>query len=361
MPGQATVTRDLVVVGGSAGSLTVLQSILRALPGDFPAAILVVVHQGDGHQSRLPDMLGGGPLPIALARDGEPIEIGRVYIGPPDHHMLVEPGGHVRLSRGPKQNRFRPAIDPLFRTAARVYGPQVIGVILSGLLDDGTFGLMQVTRFGGVGICQDPRDAEAPDMPASAIRHARPEYVLKSSEIADTLNRLAREPGSPRPSEGATTMSERRTPTVSVGIPSETGDIADRGDNALNTGSITGPPSKLTCPECGGALWERDEQGMLFYRCHVGHSYTAQSMAAEHGELLEQTLWEALRMFEETAHIHRRVAERRSEDQPELARRFTERAAQMQQRSELIRRILLGEAGGGEGGGGGGPSQSEAG
>jgi two-component system, chemotaxis family, protein-glutamate methylesterase/glutaminase len=137
MAGQPPITRDIVVVGGSAGALSALQTILRGLPGDFPAAILVVVHQAQSMPGRLPDVLGG-PLPAQHAVDGEPIEVGRVYVAPADHHLLVQPSGHVRLSRGPKQNRFRPAIDPLFRTAARVYGPQVIGVVLSGLLDDGT-------------------------------------------------------------------------------------------------------------------------------------------------------------------------------------------------------------------------------
>ena len=210
------------------------------------------------------------------------------------------------------------------------------------LLDDGTFGLMQVKRFGGISICQDPAEADAADMPASAIRNARPDYVLKSSEMADVLDRLVRTAG--HSSEHRTpSMSERQTPTSSVGVPSESGDIADRGDNALTTGSLSDPPSMLTCPECGGALWERNEEGLLFYRCHVGHSYTAESMAAEHDHLLEQTLWEALRMFEESANLHRRMAERARRNQPEMAGRYAERAAETQARIEMIRRILLGE------------------
>jgi len=344
MPGLPAITRDIVVVGGSAGSLPVLQAIMTALPADFPAAVLIVVHQAESQPGRLPGILPGA-LPVAHARDGETIELGRIYIAPPDQHMMIEPAGHIRLSRGPKQNRFRPAIDPLFRTAARVYGPQVIGVILSGLLDDGTFGLMQVKRFGGVAVCQDPADADASDMPASAIRHVRPDHVVKGSEIGGTLNRLVREP-SPGPAQGASTMSEQRLPTSSVGIPSESGDIADRGDNALTTGTMAGPPSALTCPGCGGALWELSESGLLFYRCHVGHAYTAESMAAEHDDLLEQTLWEALRMFEENGSLHHRMAERARQSQPRMADRYAERAAHNQTRSELLRRVLLGENGG---------------
>ena len=339
------IAPDLIVIGGSAGALPVLQQVLRGLPADLPAAVLIVVHQAQSQPGKLPEVLGG-PLPAAHARDGEPIELGRVYVAPPDHHLMVEPAGRLRLSRGPKQNRFRPAVDPLFRTAARVYGPQVIGVIVSGLLDDGTFGLMQVKRFGGIAVCQDPADADAADMPASAVRNARPDFVLKASEMAAVLNRLVRT-GGPAEARGAQSMSERQMPTSSVGVPSESGDIAERGDNALTTGGISGPPSALTCPGCGGALWECSEDGLLFYRCHVGHSYTAESMAAEQADLLEQTLWEALRMFEENASLHRRMAQRAAQAEPEMARRYRERADETQARTDLIRRILLGENGSG--------------
>jgi len=197
-------------------------------------------------------------------------------------------------------------------------------------------------------------------MPANAIRYAKPDFVLKGSEIASTLNRLVREP-SPEPPPGATSMSERTTPTTSVGVPSESHDIADRGDNALTSGSITGPPTALTCPDCGGALWERTEEGGLtIYRCHVGHAYTAESMAAGHEELLEQTLWEALRMFEERAEMHRRMSDRARQTQPEMSVRFGERADESEQRGGLIRRILLGENGGGGGNGGNAPGSGAA-
>src|SRR3954470_21971543 len=227
-PANPPVTPDVIVFGGSAGALPVLQKVMAGLPADMPAAVLIVVHQAQSQPGKLPQVLRGA-LPAAHAQDGEPIELGRVYVAPPDHHMLVEPAGKIRLSRGPKQNRFRPAIDPLFRTAARVFGSQVVGVVLSGLLDDGTFGMMQVKRFGGVGVCQDPREADCADMPASAIRYAQPEHVLKSSEIAGVLERLGRDPLA-TPPQGALTMSERTTPTTSAGVPNETSDIADRGD-----------------------------------------------------------------------------------------------------------------------------------
>ena len=320
-----------------------LQAVLRGLPGNLQAAILIGLHQAQSQPGKLPEVLKG-PLPVAYPRDGEAIELGRVYVAPADFHLMVEPAGKLRLSRGPKQNRFRPAIDPLFRTAARVFGSQVIGVILSGMLDDGSFGLMQVKRYGGVAICQDPAEADAPDMPASAIRYARPDYVLKPGEIAQVLTKLVEEPA-PATGRRAIAMSERTTPTSSVGIPSEAGDIADRGDNALSSGSIQGPPTALTCPQCGGALWEQGEGGMLYYRCHVGHAYTAESMAAEHESELEQTLWAAMRMFQESASLYRRMAERAG-PQGEMTRRYRERADEEEARTELIRKLLLGENGG---------------
>jgi two-component system chemotaxis response regulator CheB len=158
------------------------------------------------------------------------------------------------------------------------------------------------------------------------------------------LDKLVREPVDGVPCDVAT-LAQRKTPTASVGIPSEAEDIADRGDNALTSGSMPEPVSILTCPECGGVVWERGEQGLLFYRCHVGHTYTAETMAAEQAGALEATLWEALRMFEETAALQRKMAERARYGQPAMASAFEDRAAEAHSRAELIRGILLGEHG----------------
>ena len=348
MPESKTIiTRDLVVIGGSAGALKVLERTLGGLPADFPAGVMVVMHQAEGQPGRLAEILGRcGPLAAKHAEDGEAIELGRVYVAPPDVHLLVE-RGRLRLSRGPKENRFRPAIDPLFRTAARSYGPQVVAVLLSGLLDDGTLGMMRVKHFGGVTIAQDPADADAGDMPASAIRNVNCDYILKSSEIAGVLIRLVQESSSAR-SRGAT-MSERPMPESS-NVARDADDSAERGDNALATGSLGACSSGLTCPSCGGALWERNEQGLLYYRCHVGHAYTADSMAAEHDSHLESTLWAAARMFQESASLHRRMERKaRETGQSDMARRYHERAEEHDARTEAVRKLLLGEGGGSSG------------
>ena len=204
-------TPDVIVVGGSADAVPALREVLGGLPADLPAALLVVVHAAQHPPGSLPEVLGG-PLPARYAIDGEPIELGRVYVAPPDRHLLVEPAGCVRLSRGPRQNRFRPAIEPLFRTAARVFGPQVIGVVLSGLRDDGALGLTQVARFGGITICMAPAEGDGGDT-AAELRHARPDYILKSSEMAAALNRLVREPG-PGAAHDAASASGRRRPAL---------------------------------------------------------------------------------------------------------------------------------------------------
>jgi two-component system chemotaxis response regulator CheB len=335
--------RDVIVIGGSAGALSVLQQILGALPADFPAAVFVVIHQSQSQPGRLPEILARcGALAAEHAIDGAAIELGHVYVAPPDHHLLVE-RGRMRLSRGPKENRFRPSIDPLFRTAARVYGPQVIGLILSGLLDDGTLGMMRVKQFGGMTIAQDPLTADSADMPASAIRNVACDFILKPEQIAGTLTQLVQQPSILPSTKGASAMSQSKLPEDTT-LPSETGDTADRGDNALTVGKVPGAPTGLTCPQCGGAVWENDEGPLITYRCHVGHAYTADSMAAEHESQLESTLWEAVRMFQESASMHRRMEiKARESGVHEMADRYGERAAEHEARTELMRGLLLHE------------------
>ena len=340
------VDRDVIVVGGSAGALTALQQILHGLSNPFPAAILVVIHQSESQPGRLPQVLSrSGPLPAEHVIDGATIELGRIYIAPPDFHLLLD-HGRMRLSRGPKENRFRPAIDPLFRTAARAYGPQVIGVILSGMLDDGTLGMMRIKQFGGTAVAQDPADAQAGDMPASVIRNVRCDHILPAEEIAGVLTRLVREPrqGIPEPVATAGRSGQGGAPENTQDIPSETGDSAERGDKALASGRLGGTASGLTCPQCGGGVWEKSEGNLMTYRCHVGHAYTADAITADRDSHLEATLWEAARMFQESAALHRRMARRAMETgEGEMGRRYAERADEQESRTEVVRKLLLRE------------------
>ncbi|MGI8689684.1 MAG: chemotaxis protein CheB [Thermomicrobiales bacterium] len=210
------------------------------MPCDLPAALFVVLHVPPDGESMLPRILShAGPLPAVHPRDGDPIEHGRIYVAPPDYHLLVE-RDHVRVVRGPRENRYCPAVDPLFRTAARAYGPRVIAVVLSGMLDDGAAGMAAVHARGGIGVVQDPHDALFPGMPTSAMQYDGPDYVVPATEIGPLLARLAREPAD----------DVKEAPEA---IEKET-EIAALDMAALNDPDKPGTPSVFGCPECGGVL-----------------------------------------------------------------------------------------------------------
>src|SRR5437660_7226310 len=184
---------DIIVVGASAGGVEALRALVAKLPKDLPAAILVVLHVAPDHKSMLPRLLtGAGPIPAAHAKGGEALGPGRIYVAPPDHHLVVD-DGVVRLTRSPREGGHRPAVDTLFRTAARFHGTRVIGVVLSGALDDGTAGLVAVKQRGGLAVVQDPRDALCGDMPRSAMENVAVDHCLPAAEIGSLISRLTRE------------------------------------------------------------------------------------------------------------------------------------------------------------------------
>jgi two-component system, chemotaxis family, protein-glutamate methylesterase/glutaminase len=322
------VGHDIIVMGASAGGMQVVIEILRGLPRDLPAAVFVVLHTAPSSPGILPQILDrASALSCAHAKDGERIQRGRVYVAQPDHHILLK-DGRIVLTRGPRENGFRPAVDPLFRTAARVYGPRVIGVVLSGGLDDGTEGLLLVKRHGGIAVVQDPEEAIFPSMPASAIQTVEVDHVLPTAAIAPMLVRLAHQPVA----EGALPMAEGNGAAR---------DVAEGGDNALQTG-MPGPPSKFTCPDCGGALWELRDGRLIKYRCHVGHGYTPDGLVAAQSEALETALWSALRALEENADLRRRMARRAAKGNwPQLVRQYELQAAETEERATVIRNLLL--------------------
>ncbi len=323
-------THDIIVIGGSAGAIEGLRTLVRDLPPDLPAAVFVVVHLAPTGPGFLPEILSAaGPLPATHPEDGEPIQLGRIYIAPPDCHLLVE-RDRVRVVRGPKENLHRPAVDTLFRSAARAYGPRVAAVILSGMLDDGSAGLLAVKRCGGIAIVQDPDDALYPDMPRHALRHVpTTDHVLPLQAIAPLLGQIA---GETAAEEGGCPMAEQM-------------DI----ENRFARGEIPpvelmdklGTPSVYTCPDCHGTIWEIDDAGTLRFRCRVGHAYTAQSFLAAHAEWLEQAMWVALRTLEESASLSRRLAERASRsNMPLSASRFIEKAVEAEDHAALLNQIL---------------------
>jgi two-component system chemotaxis response regulator CheB len=244
--------------------------------------------------SVLPQILGRhSDVEVKFAVDGEELRRGQVYVAPPDEHMLVH-ASHVRLTHGPRENGHRPAIDPLFRSAARAAGPRVIGVVLSGLLDDGAAGLQFVKEHGGAAVVQDPEDAMFPSMPLAAIALTKPDCVVPVSEIADALCALVEHSVDP----GLAAAPGGQRDRVEIADPAETALMVD------------GPPTTLTCPECGGTLWESENGGNVRYTCHVGHAYLLNSVVEEQGRSLETTLWSALRALQERADMQHRLARR---------------------------------------------------
>ena len=280
-------TNRVIVVGASSGGLEALRSLVANLPTDFPAPICVVLHTSPQSPAILADILTrSGRLPARNARDRERLSPGHVFVAPPDLHLLIEPGV-VRVSKGPRENRFRPAIDPLFRTAAQVYGPGAIGVLLTGNLDDGTAGLWTIKQLGGLAVVQDPTDAMFSSMPASAIAHVRVDHVSPVSEIPDLLVKLVSQPV-----EAALGGTPSESLEVEVKIAKE--------QNPLDAGLLrVGEPSSFACPECHGVLLQLEEGGRLRFRCHTGHAYSMDSLLAAIAEGIEDALWSAVRALEE--------------------------------------------------------------
>ncbi|MBX3470586.1 MAG: chemotaxis protein CheB [Planctomycetes bacterium] len=304
--------RDVVVIGGSAGALEALQRLVAALPADLPAAVFVVLHLSPSHRTHLPEILGrAGPLPVELAVHGAPVTPGRIVVAPPDNHLMLRPG-QVAVVRGPKENGHRPAVDPLFRSAAAAYGRRVTAVILSGALDCGTAGLMVVRARGGLTLVQRPDDAQVPSMPHSALKHVQVDHVGSAGDLGAYLARAVADP-LPAEEEGA--VSGERVPGEP---PAEGAPLAD-----------------VVCPLCQGVMTEAREGDFVLMRCHVGHAFSLDGLLQTQFESLEAALWAGARALEESARVARRAARARRE--PALE----ERAATLEEQAATIRRMLL--------------------
>jgi two-component system chemotaxis response regulator CheB len=304
---------DVIVIGGSAGSVEALSALLAGLPPDLPAAVCVVLHQSSISPSRRPEIFSRvSALPVVLAEQGVRIKRGTVYLSVPDMHLLIEPAvkdvgagaGVLRLVRGPKENRSRPAIDPLFRTAALTFGPRVIGVILSGALDDGTSGLWVVKDRGGIAVAQDPSDAAVPSMPKHAIEEVGVEHIAPAATLGALLGRLAHLPVS---EESMMRVSpddlEHRARDTDLEREVK---ISALDDDAHSRSERYAQPSRFACPDCGGVLWDTSRRGSpLQMRCETGHAYSAESLAEEQTEAVEHALWAALRALEDKAELAR--------------------------------------------------------
>jgi len=324
------MTKDIIVVGASAGGLEALRVLVGGLPPDFSASIFVVLHTSPEAPGMLADILDRfGTLPAKTAKDGERIRPGTIYVAPPDRHLLVEPN-LVRVTRGPKENRFRPAVDPLFRSAAQTYGPRVVGVILTGYLDDGTAGLWTVKQLGGTAVVQDPADALVPSMPLNAVTHVKVDYCVPMEEIPQLLVRLTNEAAEV---EGAYQVPKEVE--IEVNIAKE--------QKALDAGVLQlGEPSNYACPECHGVLLQMKEGTLFRFRCHTGHAYSVESLLADITEKMDDALWNSIRAFEEGELFMRHMAEHLDHaDTGHSVESFLTRADEMKRRANLMRQAAM--------------------
>ncbi len=324
------MNRNIIVIGASAGGIAAVQEILSGLSGDLPAALFVVVHcapESPGYLARILD--DAGPLPAAFAIDGKAIRNGQVHVAPPDLHLLLR-AEEMSVMRGPKENRSRPAIDPLFRSAALNHEHRVIGVILSGMLDDGAAGLAAIKQCGGIAVVQDPRDAAYPAMSEAALLATSVDYCVPLKQIAGVLRELAHSEAIPHP------LSEEGKDRIRAELAS----VEQKAEGKARVERL-GRPSSLVCPECNGSLWEIEDENLLRYRCHIGHAYSSASLALGHDEAVERALQAALRGLEDTITMAGRLAEEgRKTQRPLVTEIYERRVKEAGEHATLLRGIL---------------------
>ncbi len=323
--------RDIVVVGASAGGVQALTEFVGALPADLPAAIFVVLHTSSASRSRLPLILNrASALPVRQAAHNERIVPGRIYVAKPDRHLLLGDGA-VGVVMGPKENGFRPAVDPLFRSAAVAYGARCIGVVLSGNLYDGVAGLGAIKARGGIAMAQDPNEALYGGMPQRAAEELTLDLVAPVAELA---REVARRVGQPIDVETGRSNGEEREESREVAE-------ATPDPEFLETDQRPGDPSGFGCPSCGGALFRLTDGDVLHYRCRVGHAWLAEALLEEQSDALESALWAALRVLEESAALSMTIGERlRGRGSVDTAARFFAQAEESLRRAHIIRTAL---------------------
>jgi two-component system, chemotaxis family, protein-glutamate methylesterase/glutaminase len=323
------ITRDIVVIGASAGGIDGLSRIVAKLAPDLPAAVFVVVHIAPHSPGYLAEILTRlGPLPAKNARNGERFTNGAIYVAPPDHHLLLQADRRMLVVRGPRENRTRPAVDPLFRSAALAFGPRVIGVVLSGGLDDGTAGLRGVKMCGGTTVVQDPADALVDSMPVSALRNVTVDHCKPARELGALITKLVK-----LPAPEQTTVMEDKNMRKTLEVEAEMA----KGASGLPITEL-GDPSLFTCPECHGTLLKLRWGGPMRYRCHTGHAFTADSLLAQLSEVTEEAIWSSIRSIQESSMLMTHLAGHWRNTDPRVADEFLLKAKQAQARADLLRR-----------------------
>jgi two-component system, chemotaxis family, protein-glutamate methylesterase/glutaminase len=319
--------RNVVVIGTSAGGLQALDELIGQLPAGLPAAFFIVQHMAaEASGEALVQALGRRKtFRCKIASDGETFKNGTIYIARPDYHMLVKKTT-LLVTKGARENRYRPAVDPLFRSAAVTHGAAVIGVLLTGMLDDGTAGLLAIQKCGGVTVVQDPNDAAYPQMPQSAINHVDVAHVVTLADMGPLLERLIHE----RPGKDKRVPKDVQTEAV----------IAERVLSDVAQVNGLGQQVPYNCPNCGGVLWEVDTPDLQRYRCHTGHSYTAHALLDTQTEKIEETLWVSLRMLEERKNLLNTMIQREPRGSA-VGKAYAERVRENEIHIERIRAMLL--------------------
>lgn len=285
----------VIVIGASAGGIQPLKEIISQLPGEINASVFVVVHMGFNHQSFLTQILSkNSKLPVVTAKNNMPIKVNVVYTAPPDRHLILQKN-KMKLTYGPRINFVRPAIDPLFSSAAYHYDSNVIGILLSGLLDDGTYGLMNIKSSGGITVAQDPKEAIQPEMPQNAIDNDVVDYIVPASGIIELIISYIRKP----------LKKGKKRPSTTKKIDEAAHKLLVLSDDRLNQ---IGKPSAFTCPECHGTLWEISYKNQIRYLCRIGHAYNISSLSLAHDITLENSLWAGVRALEESAALANRIS-----------------------------------------------------
>jgi two-component system chemotaxis response regulator CheB len=321
---------NIVVIGASAGGFEALKQLFTQLPGEIEASFFVVLHISPTSPSYLASLLNkASPLTVKNPEDEEKIQKRHVYVAPPDHHLLVKQD-YIRLYRGPRENRHRPAVDPLFRSAAVAYNLQVLGIVLSGLLDDGSSGLLAIQQCGGITMVQDPTDAQYPDMPRNAIAAVQEvDYQLPVAQMADAIVKITQTPN-------------RKTLAIPDNIKTEAL-VSERIFSDVSGTETLGSLIPMSCPECSGPLWQIDIDAVQRYRCHVGHSFTAKTLLNSQDETLEKTLWAAMRMMEERSRLSLSMAENETrKGRHKSAAILYERAKESKTHAQVLKNLLAG-------------------
>ncbi len=326
MEREAVNHHDVIVIGASAGGVDIVQQLAAGLPRDLPAAVFIAMHVPAYHKTLLPEILArSGPLPASEASDGERIRHGHIYVARSGRHLLLD-HGVVRVAEGPKENGHRPSIDALFRSAARAYGPRVIAVVLSGRLDDGASGALAVKRRGGLFVVQAPQDAAYSDMPKAAIEAVgSADYVVPREELPMLLAMLSR---TQAPSE------DQYPVPIDLAVEDE---IAHGKESDAQVASLLGAPSSMSCPDCGGVLWDLSGNELHRFRCQVGHAFSAVHLFHQQAANLEANLWRVVRGLREHALLARQIRRSSNAEWQPVAARFQQVAADS---DELASRLL---------------------